>query len=152
MCLHCSAAITRVSGGASTSDGRNDARCRDLTNAGAETFNPSGIDACLAKLPEIFAKCTLTQLDVVTTTLALRWTRRLKLFYAAQARGEAETALAALKFILFVNQPNLLSDTYARYLERRIRAAEPYPGLPLLLSCRARSETGDGVLRQTRDR
>src|SRR4051794_21421543 len=68
-------------------------------------------------------------------------TRRLKLFYAAQARGEAETALEALKFVLFVNQPNLLSDTYARYLERRIRAAQPYPGLPLLLSCRARSES-----------
>jgi GTP-binding protein len=67
--------------------------------------------------------------------------RRLKLFYAAQARGEDEAALEALKFVLFVNQPNLLSDTYARYLERRIRAAEPYPGLPILLSCRARSSS-----------
>ena len=68
-------------------------------------------------------------------------TRRLKLFYVAQARGEGERALEALKFVLFVNQPKLLSDTYTRYLERRIRAASPYPGLPLLLSVRARSET-----------
>jgi GTP-binding protein len=68
-------------------------------------------------------------------------TRRLKLFYAAQARGEDERALEALKFVLFVNQPKLLSDNYSRYLERRIRAAQPYPGLPLLLSCRARSES-----------
>ena len=68
-------------------------------------------------------------------------TRRLKLFYAAQARGEDEAALEALKFVLFVNQPKLLSDPYGRYLERRIRAAQPYPGLPLLLSCRARSES-----------
>jgi len=67
-------------------------------------------------------------------------TRRLKLFYAAQARGDEERTLAALKFILFVNQPKLLSETYGRYLEGRIRAAEPYPGLPVLLSCRARSE------------
>jgi GTP-binding protein len=67
-------------------------------------------------------------------------TRRLKLFYAAQARGEGDAALEALKFVLFVNQPNLLSDTYGRYLERRLRAAEPYPGVPILLSCRARSE------------
>jgi GTP-binding protein len=67
-------------------------------------------------------------------------TRRLKLFYAAQARGEDEQTLAALKFILFVNQPKLLSDSYGRYLEGRIRAAEPYPGLPVLLNCRARSE------------
>ncbi|HXM33110.1 MAG TPA: ribosome biogenesis GTPase Der [Chthoniobacterales bacterium] len=68
-------------------------------------------------------------------------TRRLKLFYAAQARGEGEEKLEAVKFVLFVNQPKLLSDTYGRYLERRIRAAAPYPGLPVLLSCRARSES-----------
>jgi GTPase len=67
-------------------------------------------------------------------------TRRLKLFYAAQARGDEERTLEALKFILFVNQPKLLSETYGRYLEGRIRAAEPYPGLPVLLSCRPRSE------------
>jgi len=68
-------------------------------------------------------------------------TRRLKLFYAAQARGEDKRAIEALKFILFVNQPKLLSDPYARYLERRIRTAQAYPGLPLILSCRARSES-----------
>jgi GTP-binding protein len=68
-------------------------------------------------------------------------TRRLKLFYAAQARGEDKRAIEALKFVLFVNQPKLLSDPYARYLERRIRAAQAYPGLPLILSCRARSES-----------
>ena len=66
--------------------------------------------------------------------------RRLKLFYAAQARGDDERTLEALKFILFVNQPKLLSETYGRYLEGRIRAAAPYPGMPVLLNCRARSE------------
>jgi GTP-binding protein len=70
-------------------------------------------------------------------------TRRLKLFYATQARGDDERTLEALKFILFVNQPKLLGETYGRYLEGRIRAAEPYPGLPVLLSCRARSETAE---------
>lgn len=67
-------------------------------------------------------------------------TRRLKLFYAAQARGEDDGTPTAVKFVLFVNQPKLLSDNYTRYLERRIRAAAPYPGLPVLLSCRPRSE------------
>jgi len=67
-------------------------------------------------------------------------TRRLKLFYAAQARGDEERTIEALKFILFVNQPKLLSETYGRYLEGRIRVAEPYPGLPVLLNCRARAE------------
>jgi GTPase len=67
-------------------------------------------------------------------------TKRLKLFYAAQTRTENEETLEAVKIVLFVNQPKLLSDTYSRYLERRIRAAWPFPGLPMLFSCRARSE------------
>jgi GTP-binding protein len=66
-------------------------------------------------------------------------TKRLKLFYAAQTRDDERT-LAAVRIVLFVNQPKLLSDTYTRYLERRIRAAEPFPGLPILFSCRARNE------------
>lgn len=66
--------------------------------------------------------------------------RRLKLLYATQASGDDEQGLAALRFVLFVNSPKLLSETYARYLEGRIRAAEPYPGLPVLLSCRARRD------------
>jgi GTPase len=68
-------------------------------------------------------------------------TRRLKLFYASQARDENEDAISAIKFLLFVNQPKLLSDSYGRYLERRIRAMAPFPGLPVLFSCRARSES-----------
>ncbi len=67
-------------------------------------------------------------------------TRRLKLFYVAQAGDESDDAIAPPKFILFVNQPKLLSDPYARYLEGRIRQAQPYPGLPVLITCRARSE------------
>ena len=67
--------------------------------------------------------------------------KRLKLFYATQSAGDADRAIDPPKFILFVNQPKLLSDTYARYLEGRIRNAEPYPGLPVLLTARARSET-----------
>jgi len=67
-------------------------------------------------------------------------TKRLKLFYAAQASGENECIFEPPKFVLFVNQPKLLSDTYGRYLDRRIRAAAPYPGLPLLFNLRARNE------------
>ena len=68
-------------------------------------------------------------------------TKRLKVLYAAQSRGDSKRALDPPKFVLFVNQPKLLSDNYARYLEGRIRAAEPYPGLPIQFSLRARSES-----------
>src|SRR5947209_11834372 len=61
-------------------------------------------------------------------------TKRLKLFYAAKDSDD-DRAFAAMKFVLFVNQPKLLSDTYKRYLERRIRSAAPFPGLPVLFSC-----------------
>jgi GTPase len=68
-------------------------------------------------------------------------TKRLKLFYATHKAPEDPESLQAVKIVLFVNQPKLLSDSYSRYLQRRIRAAWPFPGLPLLFSCRARSET-----------
>ena len=80
-------------------------------------------------------------------------TKRLKLFYAAQTRTENEKPMEPARIVLFVNQPKLLSDTYSRYLERRIRAAWPFPGLPVLFSCRARSESeGRGSARPSATR
>lgn len=69
--------------------------------------------------------------------------QRLKLFYAAQTRGEEAKALATPEFVLFVNNPQLLGETYARYLEGRIRELKPFTGLPLMLNFRPRPETGD---------
>jgi len=66
--------------------------------------------------------------------------KRLKLFYAAQASGKEDRALQPPEFVLFVNDPRLLSQTYNRYLEARIRKAQPFPGLPIILTLRPRSE------------
>ena len=66
--------------------------------------------------------------------------RRLKLFYAAQSAGDDERAIAPPEFVLFVNDPKLLGETYERYLIARIREAEPYPGLPVLLRRRPRQQ------------
>ena len=65
--------------------------------------------------------------------------RRLKLFYAAQASGKGERQLQPPEFVLFVNDPRLMNETYRRYLEARIRKAEPYPGVPIILSLRPRA-------------
>jgi len=67
--------------------------------------------------------------------------RRLKLFYAAQAAGATDQNLQPAEFVLFVNDPRLLSQSYARYLEARIRDAQPYDGLPIILTLRPRTET-----------
>lgn len=74
--------------------------------------------------------------------------RRLKLFYVTQPRnGSAGSSpsdksrgdLEPSEFVLFVNAPQLLTEAYRRYLEARIREAEPYPGLPIILTLRARA-------------
>jgi GTPase len=67
--------------------------------------------------------------------------RRLKLFYAAQSKGKEEQQLQPPEFVLFVNDPRLLSQTYKRYLESRIRQRQPFPGLPIILTPRPRAQT-----------
>jgi GTP-binding protein len=77
--------------------------------------------------------------------------RRLKLFYAAQAAGTPDRSangrirhgehLRPPEFVLFVNDPRLLSQSYARYLKARIRDVQPYVGLPIILTLRPRTET-----------
>ena len=90
--------------------------------------------------------------------------RRLKLFYATQPRNgdlrapslrdsghsveeslgrspsdKSRRDLAPPEFVLFVNDPQLMTEAYRRYLEARIREAEPYAGLPIILTLRARA-------------
>jgi GTP-binding protein len=67
--------------------------------------------------------------------------RRLKLFYAAQSKGKEARQLQPPELVLFVNDPRLLSQTYGRYLESRIRQAQPFPGLPIILRLRPRAQT-----------
>jgi len=68
--------------------------------------------------------------------------RRLKLLYATQPADSKEIgAIYPPEFVLFVNDPKLLGQTYRRYLEAQIRAECPYPGLPILLTLRPRTES-----------
>ena len=67
--------------------------------------------------------------------------RRPKIFYAAQAGGEKDRQMQAPEFVLFVNDPKLLGETYRRYLTARIREIQPYPGLPIILRARPRSSS-----------
>lgn len=73
--------------------------------------------------------------------------RRLKLFYTTQPRNggfhqrraRASSPLNRPEFVLFVNDAGLMTETYRRYLEGRIREAQPYPGLPIILALRPRA-------------
>jgi GTP-binding protein len=71
--------------------------------------------------------------------------KRLKLFYAAQSSGSKDgkrkpNLLGPPEFVLFVNDVRLLARTYERYLEAQIREHAPYPGLPIILTLRPRSQ------------
>ncbi len=66
--------------------------------------------------------------------------KRLKLFYAAQSSGSKTRRLQPVEIVLFVNDPRLLGRTYARYLEAQIRDCMPYPGVPIILTLRPRSQ------------
>ena len=74
--------------------------------------------------------------------------RRLKLFYAAQSKGEEDQQLQPPEVVLFVNDPRLLSQTYKRYLESRIRDAQPFPGLPIILTLRPRAKSATAASRR----
>jgi len=59
---------------------------------------------------------------------------RVKFLYATQARVDPPT------FVFFVNKPDWVHFSYQRYLENRIREDFPFPGTPIKLFFRSRSE------------
>lgn len=61
-------------------------------------------------------------------------TRRLKILYATQS------GVKPPRFVLFVNDPDLLHFSYQRYLENQIRAAYGFEGTPIRFSLRRRSK------------
>ncbi|MCP4427122.1 MAG: ribosome biogenesis GTPase Der [Chloroflexi bacterium] len=60
--------------------------------------------------------------------------KRVKFFYATQP------SVAPPLFIFFVNKPEWVNFSYRRYLENRLRETFPFPGSPIRLVFRARSE------------
>ena len=43
----------------------------------------------------------------------------------------------------------LMTEAYRRYLEARLREAEPYPGLPIILTLRPRAQKGSAPSRRS---
>ncbi len=71
--------------------------------------------------------------------------RRLKILYGTSvADNRRDPTIPLPTFVLFVNEPNLMSAPYLKLLENRIRAVEPYCGLPLIFQLRGRQETAFG--------
>ena len=60
--------------------------------------------------------------------------KRLKIYYTTQAKTQPPT------FILFVNNEELLKDSYKRYIENKLREAFGFFGTPIRISVRNRGE------------
>lgn len=60
--------------------------------------------------------------------------KRLKVLYTTQVKAEPPT------FVMFVNNGDLLVDSYRRYLEKRLREAFGFFGTPIKLTERERKE------------
>ncbi|WP_458412680.1 ribosome biogenesis GTPase Der [Schinkia sp. CFF1] len=75
--------------------------------------------------------------DVIMDAVAMNPTptdrgTRLKIYYVTQVAVKPPT------FVIFVNDPELLHFSYARFLENRIREAFEFTGTPIKLIARAR--------------
>ena len=62
--------------------------------------------------------------------------KRLRIFYMAQVEVHPP------KFVLFVNKPELMTDTYKKYLEHQFRKAYGFEGVPLQLMLKKREDRG----------
>lgn len=60
--------------------------------------------------------------------------KRLKIYYVTQAKTQPPT------FVLFVNNEELLKDSYKRYLENKLRDAFGFFGTPIRISVRERGK------------
>jgi GTP-binding protein len=58
--------------------------------------------------------------------------KRLRIYYLTQAE------INPPRFVLFVNKPDLLTDTYKKYLINQLRESFPFTGTPLQFELRGR--------------
>ena len=80
----------------------------------------------------------LLQEAMATAPPPIRGNKRFKLLYATQIDKTSNHLVAPPTFVFFVNDPELLTDDYRRYLEARIREWNGYYGLPIIVRLRSR--------------
>lgn len=65
-------------------------------------------------------------------------TKRFKLLYATQVASKYPRPFEPPQFVLFVNDPRLLPDSYMSYMTSRLREHWEFPGLPVIIKQRGR--------------
>nr|WP_300090501.1 ribosome biogenesis GTPase Der [Sedimentibacter sp.] len=80
--------------------------------------------------------------DIITEAVLMNQPRmvrgkRLKIFYGTQV------AVNPPKFLIFVNDSEIVHFSYERYLENKIRDSFEYKGTPIIIEFRSRGEKGE---------
>ena len=70
----------------------------------------------------------------------MKGNRRFKLLYATQLLRTEPKPFQVPEFLLFVNDPRLLPESYLNYLCARLRDKWEYPGLPIVIRQRGRQK------------
>jgi GTP-binding protein len=73
---------------------------------------------------------------------ALRSGRRFKVLYATQADPPRDSVIPPVEVVIFCNSKELLDPSCKRFLENRLRAAQPWEGLPIFFRFRQREVRG----------
>ena len=68
----------------------------------------------------------------------MRTGRRFKILYATQVNKPEARPFGRVEFLLFVNDPRKMSDSYENYLTARVREFREYPGLPMVFKLKGR--------------
>ena len=68
--------------------------------------------------------------------------KRFKIVYATQPESSDRKPIPTPSLLLFVNQSDLLIDSYRKYLDSKIRLEVPWTGLPLRFHFREREARG----------
>lgn len=76
--------------------------------------------------------------------------KRFKVLYATQVEPKRDCAVPVPQIVVFVNDDQILPDSYRKYMEANLREACPFLGLPLLIELRGREKRG--ALRETKTR
>lgn len=61
--------------------------------------------------------------------------RRLRIYYLTQVAANPP------RFVLFVNKPDLMTESYRKYLVNNLREEFPFPGCPLVFELRGKGST-----------
>lgn len=72
----------------------------------------------------------------------IRSGKRFKVLYATQVEPPRDSAVPVPRIVLFVNDDQILPDSYRKYMESNLREASPFLGLPLLIQLRGREKRG----------